>query len=659
MSRRFWLSWPIMISMYLGGAVLFVWGAHGIGQNARQAILDRDAEFTAREWGEHLLSSSAAFTDLIAGRPALPENQRLFDGRAMTGAIFRYKIFDDNGLLRHVASRGGWDEIHGVTLGTHSAEAAEVARNGMTRVAARHGDGKSRPSYFATAYMPLAREHGIVGVLEVYIDHTERARILDAVLLTAGASVSALTGLAFAVPGLLGLWQARKRQQTARRLRHVARHDELTGLFNRMAFVEKIDALIRARVEFAVHFIDLDRFKDVNDTYGHPVGDALLHEVARRLIAIAGDEASVARLGGDEFAILQELAAQDDRGPQRLARRVVAAMEVPFHLGDIEARIGASVGTSLHPRDGETRQRLLVAADLALYAAKRGGRGQAVGFEASIEEERRTRQSLENRLRFAVEHEDFELHYQPLYSTDGKTLRAFEALLRLKAADGTPIPPSVFIPVAEELRLIDSIGQWVLREACRTAVLWPSDISVAVNLSPLQFLSGNLSRTVQAVLEETGIDPRRLELEMTESVLLEKPDEILAQLTIIKSFGVSIALDDFGTGYSSLSYLWRFPFDTLKVDGSFMTGLADPESRSREVLDTIIALGRVLNLHITAEGVETTEQIEVLRELHCDYVQGFLLGRPVQATDVASVIIDGMRPASEAPEPRLSRRKRA
>jgi EAL domain-containing protein (putative c-di-GMP-specific phosphodiesterase class I) len=316
---------------------------------------------------------------------------------------------------------------------------------------------------------------------------------------------------------------------------------------------------------------------------------------------------------------------------------------MPFALGPVEVSIGASVGTSLHPVDGGSRERLLMASDLALYAAKRAGRGRSCRFTPEIEQEYRERIALETRLRQAVETEDFELFYQPLYATDGTTLRAFEALLRMKDSDGSIIAPAVFIPVAEELRLIDRIGRWVMREACRTATLWPDELCVAVNLSPLQFLGGGLAQTVRTVLAETGLDPKRLELEMTESVLLEKPEEILLQLHAIKAMGVSIALDDFGTGYSSLSYLWRFPFDTLKVDGSFMAGLSDPNSRSREVLDTIVALGRVLNLHITAEGVETREQIEILQTLRCDFVQGYLLGRPVASTEVASVILSAFR----------------
>ncbi|MCA3644502.1 MAG: EAL domain-containing protein [Methylobacterium sp.] len=653
------LPWPVALGFTLAAAVLLVWGAHGIAQKARQAILDRDAELTARVWGEFLVANLGSIADLLAGRPVSEADQRLLSCKRQTAAIFRFKIFDGNGLLRHVADCGRWDDMHRVAQGERSSDAAAVAQSGSPQVFARRGDGVSRPQLYAAAFMPLALEQDVMGVIEVYIDHTARARMLESVLLTAGASISALAGSAFALPALLALWHARERRKTAHRLRHVASHDELTGLLNRSALVERIDQLMARKTEFAVHFIDLDRFKDVNDNHGHPVGDALLREVAERLLHIASDSICVARLGGDEFAMVQELAPADELASMRLARRIVTAIDLPFHMGEVEARIGASVGTSLYPRDGQNRERLLVAADLALYAAKRAGRGRAVGFEASIEEERRSRQALEARLRQAVEDEDFEIYYQPLYSTDGKTLRAFEALLRLNAEDGAPISPSVFIPVAEELRLIDRIGQWVLREACQTATLWPASISIAVNLSPLQFVNGSLSTIVHSVLDETGIDPRRLELEMTESVLLEKPDAILAQLNIIKSFGVSIALDDFGTGYSSLSYLWRFPFDTLKVDGSFMVGLGDPASRSREVLDTIIALGRVLNLHVTAEGVETREQIEILRELHCDFVQGFLLGRPVRSTEVASVILEALKPRDEEPPLILPQRKQA
>lgn len=627
----------------LVGAYLFVGTTIWVGLIARNGILHQDAEVKALEWGEHFMARFDDLERVLVGELSYLRSLRSPREPELSGGVFRYKVFDLDGNLRLSSDKAIWQQVHAYEGGA-SPVAARVARSGEPVVQARFGDGVSAPKLFASAYFPLAKSHGIIGVGEVYIDHTERAKLLDGLLLKAGIALASLTAIAFLVPLVFAAWEARGRRDTMRQLRHIAAHDELTGLRNRAALLETTENLITRDAIFALHLVDLDRFKDVNDTYGHPVGDELLRQVARRLADIAGPDMIIARLGGDEFAILQPIQAVQAHEPGQLARRAVASLCMPFALGSVEVSIGASVGTSLHPADGRTRERLLMAADLALYSAKRAGRGRAIGFMPEIEQEYRARIALETRLRQAVEAEDFELYYQPLYATDGTSLRAFEALLRMKDSEGMIVAPSVFIPVAEELRLIDRIGRWVLREACRTATLWPENLCVAVNLSPLQFLGGGLSESVRAVLEETGLDPRRLELEMTESVLLEKPEDILIQLQTIKTMGVSIALDDFGTGYSSLSYLWRFPFDTLKVDGSFMVGLSDPNSRSREVLDTIMALGRVLNLHITAEGVETLEQIEILQDLRCDFVQGYLLGRPVAATEVASVILKACRP---------------
>lgn len=632
----------------LVGAFVFVGTTIWIALIARNAILNQDAEVKAIEWGEHLVADIDDLEQILLGIPASRKTQLDMLSRNHAGGVFRYKIFDLDGNLRLNSERAAWNQLHAYAEGGLSTVAAQVARTGQHVVSARFGDGVSQPKRFATAYFPLTKSYGIIGAGEVYIDHTERAKLLDGILISAGTTLIVLTTLAFLVPLLFAAWEARARRDTMRHLRHIAAHDELTSLNNRTALLEKMEKLIALGTLFALHLIDLDRFKDVNDTYGHPLGDELLKQVAQRLVDIAGHDLVIARLGGDEFAILQPIAHLDSIEPAQLGRRVVASLCMPFALGTVEVQIGASIGTALHPAHGHSRERLLMAADLALYAAKRAGRGRTISFTPEIENDYRARIALESRLRQAVEANDFELYYQPLYATDGRTLRAFEALLRLKNADGTTIPPAIFIPIAEELRLIDRIGHWVLREACQTAMLWPDSVSVAVNLSPLQFLGGNLAETVHQTLLETRLDPNRLELEMTESVLLENPEDILIQLKAIKAMGVSIALDDFGTGYSSLSYLWRFPFDTLKVDGSFMIGLSEPNSRSREVLDTIMALGRVLNLHITAEGVETREQIDILQSLRCDSIQGYLLGRPVASMDVAAVILTAMRPREDA-----------
>jgi predicted signal transduction protein with EAL and GGDEF domain len=336
---------------------------------------------------------------------------------------------------------------------------------------------------------------------------------------------------------------------------------------------------------------------------------------------------------------------------------VAHTLAQPFLVADGTFQIGASVGYASHPTNAADDAGIMRAADVALHYAKLHARGQAVAFRPSMETERQTRQRIEARLRTALANSEFDLHFQPVVEAAGGRLRGFEALLRLSDDAGQPISPAEFIPVAEEVGLIGEIGIWVLREACRVARQWPDELFVAVNLSPAQFAQAGMAGRVRDALDWSGLKPRRLELEVTESLLITDSDKVLGELKAIKALGATLALDDFGTGYSSLSYLWRFPFDKLKVDRSFMAELTTPEAKSRDILSTIIALGRVLNLTITAEGVETEAQAAALRELDCDLVQGYLFGRPEPATAVAATILKafgtvrrGRKPIADAVE---------
>jgi predicted signal transduction protein with EAL and GGDEF domain len=318
-------------------------------------------------------------------------------------------------------------------------------------------------------------------------------------------------------------------------------------------------------------------------------------------------------------------------------------------LKEQETVATASIGVALAPTDGTNPERLLKSADLALYKGKADGRNCVRFFEPLMDAALQTRIALEKTLRDAVVNERFILHYQPLFEVFGQRLIGFEALIRLPAEDGTLIPPMTFIPVAEELRLIDKLGAWVLREACKTALSWPDSLTVAVNLSPAQFEAGSISAIVAGALRETGLAPHRLELEITETLLLGNSEAIMTELQALKSMGVAIVMDDFGTGYSSLSYLWRFPFDKIKIDRSFMQGF-DASGRDAEtVVKTIIALGRELDMRVTVEGVETAKQAAFLDGADADQVQGFFFGRPVSASEVSAIILKDfqkMHPAS-------------
>ena len=437
------------------------------------------------------------------------------------------------------------------------------------------------------------------------------------------------------------------------RIAFMAHHDALTGLANRTQLIEKLnEALASAGSQHdgvAVHFIDLDRFKRVNDTLGHDGGDSLLKVVAERLRAIVRADDIVARLGGDEFVIVQ-IDVENNTQAEGLAQRLIEITTAPIELKEQTIIATVSVGIALAPADGLNPERLLKSADLALYRAKAEGRNCIRFFQPEMDVEMQARCKLERIIRDAVTHNRFELHYQPLFEMSDRRLIGFEALIRLPTEDGTVIPPLEFIPVAEDLRLIGKIGAWVLREACRAAVTWPDTLSVAVNLSPAQFLAG-FSGEVAAILNETGLTANRLELEITETLLLGNSQVIMAELHALKAMGVAIVVDDFGTGYSSLSYLWQFPFDKIKIDRSFMQGFDGHNRNAGTVVKTLIALGRELNMRVTVEGVETAAQAAFLDKIGGDLAQGYFFGRPVPGSEVSEHIFKDFQARRAVPSP--------
>jgi diguanylate cyclase (GGDEF)-like protein/PAS domain S-box-containing protein len=446
-------------------------------------------------------------------------------------------------------------------------------------------------------------------------------------------------------------------QKAQEQISHMAHHDALTGLANRSQLVEKLETALGALPlhggSVAVHFIDLDRFKNVNDTLGHDGGDFLLKTVADRLRSVTRVDDIVARLGGDEFVVVQ-IGVRDKDQAEDFARRLALAVTAPMKLKEQSIVATLSIGVALAPADGTNPERILKSADLALYKAKADGRNCIRFFVTEMDSDLRARFKLEKVIRDAVLHDRFELYYQPLFEMSERRLIGFEALIRLLAEDGTLIPPLQFIPVAEDLRLIDKIGAWVLREACRTAATWPQHLTVAVNLSPAQFSAGRISDIVVAALKESGLAARRLELEITETLLLGNSEAIMAELQTLKAMGVAIVMDDFGTGYSSLSYLWRFPFDKIKIDRSFMQSFDGSGRDVRTVVKTIIALGRELNMRVTVEGVETAAQAAFLDKAHGDQAQGFFFGPPVPASEVSADILAAFRKAHLVPAPPIA-----
>ncbi|MBB4260427.1 diguanylate cyclase (GGDEF)-like protein/PAS domain S-box-containing protein [Bradyrhizobium sp. CIR3A] len=419
-----------------------------------------------------------------------------------------------------------------------------------------------------------------------------------------------------------------ERVTTRERISHLAHHDALTDLPNRSAFNavlgERLERAQEAATSFAVLSLDLDRFKEVNDVFGHPVGDLLMRAAADRL-AEEADSAFVARIGGDEFMILMpDDISRDD--VLALAERLVESIGQELEVDDYLSHVGLSVGIAFYPDDGVNAATLLANADSALYRAKREGRGRVRFFESEMDQELRDRRLLQHDLRQALEQNQFLVYFQPQARVDGEVI-GFEALLRWDHPTRGFVPPDQFIPLAEENGLIVQIGEWVLREACREAASWPRPLQVAVNLSPIQFQAGDLERSIHQILLETGLTPTRLEVEITEGVLIGDFTRALNLLRRLKALGIRIAMDDFGTGYSSLSYLQSFPFDKIKIDRSFISNL-EATPQSAEIVRAVLSLAHALHIPVIAEGVETEAQRAFLAAEACEEMQGYLVGRP-------------------------------
>ena len=427
-------------------------------------------------------------------------------------------------------------------------------------------------------------------------------------------------------------------RRIAAKIEHLAHYDGLTNLPNRTLFQRHAEGLLMqtTKSSFAIMYIDIDEFKRINDSLGHLIGDEFLKGVSARLLEAVGSQDFVARLGGDEFAVIQTAIGSDEDVIELIAR-IYAALRTPFDCHGHSLASDASIGIAIAPRHGSDLLRLLKSADLAMYAAKAAGRRTYRFFEPSMEAEANLRRELEHDLRSALAEGGFELHYQPLVDLRSDNVTGCEALLRWRHPVRGMVSPADFIPVAEETGLIEDIGQWVLRTACMEAVNWPSHVRVAVNVSPIQFRSQTLALKVASALAEAGLDPRRLELEITEAVLMADDDAAIMTLKQLRKLGVRIALDDFGTGYSSLSYLQRFPFDKIKIDRSFVKELTRG-SGSSSIIKAVVSIAADRSMVTTAEGVETEEQRTTVQALGCTQMQGYLFSPPRAAADIRAML---------------------
>jgi diguanylate cyclase (GGDEF)-like protein len=476
-----------------------------------------------------------------------------------------------------------------------------------------------------------------------------RGQVISSILKTADGREVLVTNSPMSAGGRVSTHKDITEQRRAEaKIAYMAHHDALTDLPNRLQLYEQLRRLLarpNRGEHVAVFCLDLDRFKDVNDAHGHPVGDLLLKAVADRLRQCIRDTDMVARLGGDEFAIMQAGASQPTDATS-LASRLIEVIGAPYGLSGDQVKVELSIGIALAPGDGLDPDQLLKNADMALYRAKSDGHGLYRFFEPGMDARMQARRTLEIDLRKAITNGEFELFYQPLVDMQTEYVTGFEALIRWHHPERGMIAPLDFIPVAEETGLIVPIGDWVLRQACAEAATWPNDVKIAVNLSPIQFKNKDLLSSVISALAASGLSPKRLELEITESVLLQEGDATLAILHELRELGVRISMDDFGTGYSSLSYLRKFPFDKIKIDRSFIVDMSDHDD-CLAIVRAVIAMGSGLGIATTAEGVETAEQFKQLKLEGCTEVQGYLFSPPRPAAEVKGLLAS-INPALKA-----------
>ncbi len=427
---------------------------------------------------------------------------------------------------------------------------------------------------------------------------------------------------------------SRDSQRDAARL---AQYDSLTGLANRHRMTKRLSSTLKAyrnsKRACALMMLDLDRFKQVNDTLGHPAGDELLKQVAARLERIVGNKGEIGRLGGDEFQVM--LPDIDDRGMLGdLGQRLIQMISQPYSINGSRAIIGTSLGVAIAPYDGLNTEELVKAADLALYAAKGGGRGQYRFYSSDLKDGAKNRRQIEEDLRDAVENNELVMHYQPIIDAKTHKVAGLEALMRWNHAERGDVSPALFIPVAEEIGIIKKLGEWALQEACRQAQEWPVELRVAVNVSAIQFAHDDFPQVVTRVLQQSGLNPNRLELEITESVFLGDTGRSQKMFEELKEIGVRLALDDFGTGYSSLSYLRTAPFDKIKIDQSFVRGATEIGNNNAAIMSAIVGLANALKMDTVAEGVETEDELELVKQRGATHVQGFIFSRAIPQEDL-------------------------
>lgn len=673
-------SWTIGVGLACVGAIA-VTAIVFSTQRVMDELLYQDAINDGMAWAQYVVDTTEGLSDVISGKAPASDVEEVLGQFSAVGNIYQFAFFSANGELLfktgsfHPQNEMGTAAYHahaheadaalGADTQMMSKNAAVNANAGMDMhvvsengdetstnlmAHAQHlatlmvGDGVGNPIHYAVVNHPVMKNGILQYTIRLRLDQTERFDLYKSMVSKLSILLAAIASLAVGIPALFA-WRSRNRAEIANQQVHfLAKHDSLTGLLNRRSFLNQLEHAFATRRgqsdQIGLFIIDLDGFKVINDGFGHDVGDELLRQLADSLKYQGDDFTAIARLGGDEFAAFVTFDS-NNFDLHELANYTLSSLTGIYEVNGHDVVTTASIGIALAPSGAETAADLMQKADIALYAVKTNGRNGYALFKSGMEKKIKMRRNLEALLRQARHDKSFELHFQPLFDQETREITAFETLVRMRDEKGAFVPPDTFIPVVEDMGMMEELGEFILQEATKTATHWPDHIGLAVNLSPKQFESGNLVRVIRSALEHSGLNAKRLELEITESLLMNNSERNLRQLTSLKELGVSIAMDDFGTGYSSLGYLWKFPFDKIKIDKSFMGDMEHVDAKATQIVSTIIALGHTLEMCVTAEGVETEAQAKFLNEHKCDQLQGFLLGRPMPSEEIDGFIRKG------------------
>ena len=599
--------------------------------NTVDKVVQKEARTTAIHWANYFVAHLDNIDTLVTQGVPDQKQSATIDRAVEFGEVFRFKIFRPDGTISFVSDEYKFKE-EAKYLTAENKKALGVFRTGTSNIAIRDGRQKNnRPDVYVEAYVPITDKSGTrIGAAEVYIDQTDTVASLKDGFYWIALFLPIISALFFLLPALAMLKESATAKTAKAEAEQLANFDALTGLYNRRSFNNSAEAYFKDHRSIGTLFIDVDDFKRINDEHGHDGGDAFLRSVGHTIRSKLGENAIFSRFGGDEFVACIGDVTPDEL--QLIAQDVVASIAKGMsHRG--QTIIGhVSIGLNIASSD-EPLSDMLHAADTALYKSKNDGKNSITFFSDELSNEFKRQQKLERLLNQAVDGTGLEIYFQPINQPETKKILGLEALLRLKDEEGAMISPEEFIPMAERLGLINDIGKWVLREAVKTAKHWSKDTFISVNLSAIQFEPGDLPDYIKDLLLEHSFPAERLEVEVTEGLLIRDDGSTQNQLAAIKNLGVSIAMDDFGTGYSSLGYLWKYGFDKLKIDRSFLLGYDQDPKKLEKIIGSVINLGHSIDMDVTIEGVESDEHVNILKGMRCDQLQGYYFGKPMTLTN--------------------------